>query len=74
MENMSGELSHIAASVSEDTGNGCVGTLTDGCVNGCVSCCFLYVLLMLAFLLGAIGLLVFLGWIFSVLFSVPGGA
>ena len=52
---MSGELSRIEESVSEDTRRGCVGTLMEGCVNGCVSCCFFYVLLLISFLLGAIG-------------------
>ena len=71
---MSGELSRIEESVSEGGKRGCAGTLTDGCVNGCVSCCFFYVILMLAFVVGVIGLLVLLGWFFSGLFSLPGGA
>ena len=71
---MSGELSRIEESVSEGGKRGCAGTLTDGCVNGCVSCCVFYVILMLAFVVGVIGLLVLLGWFFSGLFSLPGGA
>ena len=48
---------------------GCGKTLTDGCVSGCVSCCFFYVLLFISFVLGIIGLLILLGWIFGNMFT-----
>lgn len=48
---------------------GCGKTLTDGCISGCASCCFFYILLLISFVLGVVGLLILLGWVFGNMFT-----
>ncbi len=74
MENNPCEPVRVREPASGRGDNGCVGILTEGCAGGCASCCFFYVLLLISFVLGAIGFLILLSWIFSSLFFVPGSA
>ena len=74
MEKRFSEVSHIQDAINEKDRCGCGGILADGCINGCVSCCFFYVILVVSFVFGIIGLLIFLGWFFSSLFTASGGA
>ena len=74
MENKFCESARVREPVAGDGRSGCAGILTEGCVSGCVSCCFFYVLLLISFLLGAIGFLILLVWLFSSLFFTAGTA
>ncbi len=49
--------------------SGCGKTLADGCISGCVSCCFFYLLLLISFVLGIIGFLILLAWFFGSMFT-----